>query len=419
MELRIILRMVEPTDSSILLGRSDAAHLDAAIPGRGYKRGKTPQEVQIALPVVGEDDDEQNQQLDELVTTLAKEGEKHHVQPAPAIRLLPEYVRLSDLLTEVARLEESEERSSEALAWQKTLRLYLGIEDLSLQPITIELSAETPHFLVGGGPGSGRTSVLQTCLFGLAHRQSLRRQHRSPLASMTVGNNLSRANLTGQDQANKRVWGTLSQGQRSSGLAPALDVSTMARIILVDFRRTSHLLRSLPGIWMYTDTGEDLVEVVETLKRELQARTALLRQELQHEGEEEMGPAMAPIVLVIDDYDMLSILAKNPLHDLKEFLLRARDQRFHIITAGSPSDLARTDPLLQQVRACRVGLVLGGDPADQPLLGVRISDLPPGKGYLVRRNRRYLVQVAHPTVREDLSRITQVTYATDYDQIRV
>ena len=115
---------------------------------------------------------------------------------------------------------------------------------------------------------------------------------------------------------------------------------------------------------------------------------------------------MAPIVLVIDDYDMLNILAQNPLNDLKEILLRARDLRFHIIVAGSPGDLSRPDALLQQVRSSRTGMVLGGDPNDIPLLGVRISDFPPGRGQLVRRNRRYLVQVAHTGAKEIIVRVT-------------
>ena len=119
---------------------------------------------------------------------------------------------------------------------------------------------------------------------------------------------------------------------------------------------------------------------------------------------------MAPIVLVIDDYDMLNILAKNPLTDLKEFLLRARDLRFHIIVAGSPTDLARPDALLQQVRSSRTGMILDGDPNDLPLLGVRISDFPPGRGLLVRRNRRYLVQVPRIEAKEIISPVTPVTY---------
>ncbi len=354
MELRIIFRLVEITDSLILLGKNDAANLDLAQPGRGYKRGKTLQEVQIALPVVGEDEDEQNQQLDEVITGVAKEAETNHGQHAPAIRLLPEYVRLGELLAETAQLAESNTGSSAAL------RLLLGVEDLSLLPITLELSAETPHVLVGGGPGSGRTSVLHMCLFALSNHQSSR-----------------------------------SPSHES------------ARIVLVDFRRSSRLLRSLPGVWMYADTEERLLEVVEALKSELEARTAILREELQSEEEEELIEGkMAPIVLVIDDYDMLNILAKNPLTDLKEFLLRARDLRFHIIVAGSPADLTRPDALLQQVRSSRIGMILGGDPTDLPLLGVRISDFPPGRGQLIRRNRRYLVQVAHAEAKEIISRVT-------------
>jgi DNA segregation ATPase FtsK/SpoIIIE, S-DNA-T family len=358
MELRIIFRMVEVTDSLILLGKNDAAYLDPSLAGRGYKRGKTPLEIQFALPVVGEDEDEQNQQLDKLITAVAKEAETYHVQHAPAIQLLPEYVRLSEFLAETAQLAEADGGSPVAL------RLYVGIEDLSLLPIAFELSAETPHVLVAGGPGSGRTSVLHTCLFALANHQSS-------------------SHLSGES----------------------------VRIILVDFRRSSRLLRSLTGVWIYADTEERLLEVVEALKRELEARTAILREELQSEEEEEaVGEKMDPIVLVIDDYDMLNILAQNPLNDLKEFLLRARDLRFHIIVAGSPNDLARSDALLQQVRSCRIGLILGGDPNDLPVLGVRISDFPPGRGHLVHRNRRYLVQVAHVEAKEMISRLTVDAY---------
>ena len=62
--------------------------------------------------------------------------------------------------------------------------------------------------------------------------------------------------------------------------------------------------------------------------------------------------------------------------------------------------------MLQQGRSCRVGMILGGDPNDLPLLGVRISDFPPGRGQLVHRNRRYLVQVAHAEAKEIISRVT-------------
>src|SRR5579859_3613952 len=89
------------TDSLVLLGKNDAAHLDPAIPGRGYRRGQTLDEVHLALPATGDDDDEQNRLLDELVAEMAKQAEDSS-HAAPPIQLLPEYVPIDDFLGEVA-----------------------------------------------------------------------------------------------------------------------------------------------------------------------------------------------------------------------------------------------------------------------------------------------------------------------------
>ena len=346
-ELRIGLRLVELTDSLILLGKNDAAHLDGGTPGRGYirggrQRGAQLTEVQIALPVNGDDDDEQAQQIEELITRQMQGAEG---LSAPPIQLMPEYMRIDDFLIEAA-FSGPLAQAKGAVKRASAIRLRVGIEDLSLQPIALELTADMPHVLVGGGPGSGRTGVLQTCLLVLAS-------------------------------------------------APA---NRSARVVLVDFRRSSRLLRRLPNIWMYADTEDRLTEAMEKLKEELRERTVRLREELEKnedDAEALVGVDMPPILLVIDDYDQLSALSVNPINGLKEFMLQARDLHFHLIVSGMPNDLARSDPLLQQVRTCRVGIILGSDPADQSLLGVRMSDLPPGRGYLVKRNQRFLVQIAH------------------------
>ena len=339
-DLRIGLRLVEVTDSLIFLGKSDAAHLDPAVPGRGYRRGQTLEEAQIALPAAGDDDDEQNRFLGELVAEMAKETEGNG-NSAPPIQLLPEYVHIDDFLVEAA-FGGAQSLQSRALP------MLIGIEDLSLQPIALELSVDTPHALVAGGPGSGRTGVLQTCLMVLASTPSY------------------------------------------------ADI----KVILVDFRRTSRPMRRLPNIWQYADSEEKLVAALDKLKEELGGRMARLQAELEQQEEEEdepVGRDLTPILLVIDDYEQLNALSKNPLTDLKEFLLQSRDLRLHILVAGTPADLGRTDPLLTQVRAGRLGIVLGADPNDQPVLGVRMTDMPPGRGFLVRRNQRNLVQFAHLT----------------------
>lgn len=377
-EMRIGLRLVELTDSLILLGRHDAAYLDAGIPGRGYKRGKALEEVQIALPVDSEDDDEQTHLLDSMSQSIANVSKEARVRPAPPIKLLPEYIRAdyflmdsfsyiqgqtvaSRFIAEVPPASGSAPLNAEAKGALATpLIIRLGIEDFSLRPIDIELNSDTPHFLVGGGPGSGRTGVLHLCLLTLAAGIS-------PL-----------------------------QPQGMNGAAPK-HAAPPPRIILVDFRRTARLFRRLDNVWMYADTEDRLNEVVTALKTTLRERMLWLREALENQQDDDDIPALpdAPIVLVIDDYEQFSALTKNPLNDLKEFILQARDLRFHIIVAGTSNDLSKSDVLLQQVRACRMGIILGSDPQDQPLLGVRMSDLAAGRGYLIRRNKRYLVQAAH------------------------
>ncbi|HZS77484.1 MAG TPA: type VII secretion protein EssC [Ktedonobacteraceae bacterium] len=334
-DLRIGLRLVELTDSLILLGKNDAAHLDPALPGRGYRRGQTLDEVHFALPTSGEDDDEQTQLLARQVAQMAHEAEG---ALAPPIELLPDYVRIDDFLVEAAFSSPAAQRS-------RSIRLQIGIEDLSLQPIALELNSDIPHALVAGGPGSGRTGVLQTCLMVLAN-------------------------------------------------TPAYETT---KVVMIDFRRTSRPLRKLPNMWLYASSEERLSEAIDALKKELRERMTHLREALekQEDDDEPVGLDFRPLLLMIDDYDQLNALMKNPINDLKEFLLQSRDLGLHTLVAGMPGDLNRSDPLLTQVRAGRAGIILGGDPADQAVLGVRMADLPPGRGYLVRRHQRNLVQFAY------------------------
>jgi S-DNA-T family DNA segregation ATPase FtsK/SpoIIIE len=344
-EIRIGLRLVEQTDSLLFLGRNDACRLDPATPGRGYIRGKTLEEVQIALPVDSKDDDEQTLLLDQQVQRIAYASQQVGLAGAPPIQLLPEYVRADaffiDALSPAPYAPKTERRVKSA---DKSLRIHLGIEDFSLLPINLELNADTPHMLIGGGPGSGKTSTLQLCLLMLA----------------------------------------------------SIPENREARLILVDFRRSSRLLRRLRNVWLYADNEDKLNEVITTLKDELRERMARLRAGMvQQNDDEPVSIPDPPIVLIVDDYEQFSILTRNPLNDLKEFLLQARDLHFHMIVSGSSNDLNKSEAFLQQIRAGRLGVVLGGDPQEQPLLGVRMSDLPPGRGYLVKRNKRYLTQIAH------------------------
>jgi DNA segregation ATPase FtsK/SpoIIIE, S-DNA-T family len=346
-EVRIGLRMVELNDSLIFLGKNDAAHIDPALVGRGYKRGKSLEEVHVALPFACEEDDEQTQKLDEWVHMTLQTMQVDEEHKAPPIRLLPDSVRAEYFLMDAISNTSMQQRAERDMQPPAALQICLGIEDFSLSPISVELNKDTPHLLVVGGPGSGRTTVMQTILLMLAN----------PIYGDT-------------------------------------------KVVLVDFRRTSRLLRRLPNVWMYADTEERLLATVDTLKEELRARVTRMREilEAMKEVDDDVFSnllLMDPIVLVIDDYEQLGALSKNPFQDLREFLLQARDLGLYIIVGDTPTDSMRGDVLLQQVRACRFGIILGADPMEPQVMGVRMSDLPPGRGYLVRRNQRRLLQVAH------------------------
>ncbi len=88
-EIRIGLRLVESTDSLILLNKTDASHIEQGLTGRAYKRSKTLDEVQIALPIEGDDDDERGQNLEKWVNTMRAADKTSKALRAQPIRLLP------------------------------------------------------------------------------------------------------------------------------------------------------------------------------------------------------------------------------------------------------------------------------------------------------------------------------------------
>jgi S-DNA-T family DNA segregation ATPase FtsK/SpoIIIE len=249
---------------------------------------------------------------------------------ADPIQLLPEYISLPDLITQASANPQP--------AKVEGLRVPLGIDDLTLRPVWGELHPDSQHFLIAGGAGTGKTALLRTWILGLAQRYT-----------------------------------------------PA-DV----QIYVVDFRRALRALSRLPHVKGFGDNELRLNEMLEGLKKEL-----LERQQRLSSGSSSKTPPLVPIVLVIDDYELTSALPKNPGSELKDVARQARDIGLHAIIAGGINDLGRGfDGLVQQARAGRSGIVLGGDPQDNAILGVRILDLPPGRGYFVQRNSRNLMQAA-------------------------
>ncbi|HEY7356637.1 MAG TPA: type VII secretion protein EccCb, partial [Ktedonobacterales bacterium] len=324
LELRYAMRLADQGDSMLFIGKSDAATLDPNTPGRGLRRGRKLEEFQTALPVVGDGDEEQSQQLEALSARAAAAWKG---APAEPIQLLPEYVSLPDLMTQASMNGQTPKTEG--------LRVPLGLDDLTLRPVWGDLNLDTPHFLIAGSAGSGKTALLRTWLLGLAQRYT-----------------------------------------------PA-----EAQVILVDLRRTLRGLRSLPHMKGYAENELKLNEIMDMLKKELAERA----QRLGSAAASKAPPT--PIVLMIDDFELVAALPKNPGTELKDSIRQARDLGLHIVIAGNNTDLGKSfDPLAQQAKAVRAGVILSGDPQENPILGVKLADLPPGRGFFVQRNSRNLMQ---------------------------
>ncbi|MFD5320094.1 type VII secretion protein EccCa [Streptomyces sp. NPDC127098] len=100
------------------------------------------------------------------------------------------------------------------------------------------------------------------------------------------------------------------------------------------------------------------------------------------------GPRM---FIIVDDHDLASASAANPLAALAAHLPYARDVGISVIVARNAAGFSRAsfDPLIQRMRDLSAqGLILSGDPREGDLLhGTRARPLPPGRAQLVTRRR--------------------------------
>ncbi|MFJ2958553.1 type VII secretion protein EccCb [Streptomyces sp. NPDC087270] len=105
------------------------------------------------------------------------------------------------------------------------------------------------------------------------------------------------------------------------------------------------------------------------------------------------------IVLLIDDYDILTAAGQQPLAPFLPYLPIAQDIGLHVVLTRRVAGASRAlyDPFLTALRETgATALVMAGDRAEGQLFpGVYASAQPPGRGLLVRRGRApQLVQTA-------------------------
>lgn len=232
-----------------------------------------------------------------------------------------------------------------AVVGEHEIQMVLGVDERQLRPVTMDFGAQ-PHLLILGDTGCGKTATLRTLC------REIVRTH----------------------------------------------TAAQARLFLVDFRRTSLGVVKSEHLGGYAVSPAALDVLITGLAELLHARMpgAEVSQAQLRARSWWTGPE---IYLVVDDYDLLTVSAANPLLPVLEYLPYAADLGLHAIVARRSGGAARAlfEPLLAALRdlGC-MGMTMSGRADEGALLGSRpAGPLPPGRGTLITRpGGEQVVQVA-------------------------
>ena len=214
----------------------------------------------------------------------------------------------------------------------------IGIDEANLAPVRLDLLGADQHLLVFGDSGSGKTTLAQVLI------QEITTHY-------------------GDDQFVFAVF---------------------------DLRR--HLLDLVPDDYLgaYAGTPPVAVGLAAGIASELKSRlppdgvtTSQLRDRSWWTGPE--------IIIVADDYDLLSPTGPGPLAPLLPYLPQARDLGLHLVILRRSGGASRAihEPVPQRLRELgATGLILSGDPQEGAIWPkTRFTSQPPGRGHLVRQGQ--------------------------------
>jgi S-DNA-T family DNA segregation ATPase FtsK/SpoIIIE len=335
---RLELRVNDPMDSEF--GKAAAATIPVGVPGRGINKDKL--QFQVSLPLVDNcpDTDGQGQALSLRSAQQALEKFIQRVRqhwdgpPAPPVLMLPFFVPWSDMPTPHGEGGPS--------------GIPLGLEEFRLEPISIDLIGQAPHFIILGDTECGKTTLLR------AWMRRIEQRYKPEEASFVI-----------------------------------VDY----RKTLLDFADSKHLVT-------YAYNSATLTACVGGTKATLQKRVTT-------ETDVPLSSLLASkrwtgrhLFLFVDDYDSLGSSGNSPLSPLIEYLPIGSDIGFHVVIARRVSGMSRSsfEPVLQRLREMGTSaLIMSGDPQEGKIIHNQAAALmPPGRGYLVRRNQpSTLVQVAY------------------------
>lgn len=328
---RLTLKQADKGEYAAVVGRVNNTLEE--IEGRGWVRlGKHALQFQAALPVEPEANEDESAAVRRVLTAMSAQWTAQGGARPATIGILPERI-LWPALAAAAAQEPSAGR----------LRAPLGLRDVDLQPWAVEFGPSSPHWLIVGPPGSGKSATLRALALALA-----------------------------QTYTPEEVQILIVDFQRHLSADGALDLAALPHVqaIITRYAQLAAVLEPLAAHYADASTAE--------------GRPALL--------------------VLIDNYDgfVEEVEAEEKRQD-KTFAVLARLAReygadgLHFVLAGGLSIVRSADKLRKQVMQARYGLCLQAPEAVGDFNGKSprsVGELPPGRGYVVRAGRVSLVQVA-------------------------
>lgn len=307
-------------------------------PGRGLLRGTPPVEFQAALPIYGNSDKDLTNNLISLSEQMRKAW--NGKLPAPALTL-PDLVTLP---------------GHQHLNEKNMLFSMIGLDFESLSPTGFSLSKDGPTFLIGSTSNqSGKTTLLRSWLLGLA----------------------------------------------------SLYKPEQLQIVIIDFHtRTMAAFRSLPILQSYVGSRTALEEVLSKLSEEINRRQQEIEKKYESDPENfDISSILGRwphILVVIDDYERLHQSMEGEIQKLTDCVKRCAELGFGFVISSKISDLPNSysDRFVERFRKIGCGILLGGcegideyNNTRRPM-GAAQTGLPAGRGFLIKRGKARLLQVA-------------------------
>ena len=314
---KLELRLGDPLDSEI--DRKISALVPTGRPGRGLVPAKL--HFLTALPRI--DTDARPESLGDGVENLVDRMASAWQGPrGPKLRLLPERVSLKTIRVDAERRGIDERR------------LLLGISELELAPLTLDVDAE-PHLLIFGDGQSGKSSLLRNYV--------------------------------------QEVVRTRTPKQ--------------AQIVVVDYRRSllgeEYLLNYLTSGSQATPTLKDIASYLEGRIPGPDVTPEQLRNRSWWTG--------AEVFVVVDDYDLVATQQSSPLASLQPLMAQAQDVGLHVVLARRTGGASRAlyDPVIQSLRDLAMPGVMLSGPRDEGALIANLRPEPaaPGRARLLTRDR--------------------------------